>query len=77
MATLCTPFQRAVDFHNPNQVKVVFSQPVAKGADGRPVPRRALYFSRSGIPFARDASGQVEGFTFLKQEFKKTRNSVK
>jgi 3-deoxy-manno-octulosonate cytidylyltransferase (CMP-KDO synthetase) len=43
MATLVTPFQRIVDFYNPNQVKVVFRQ------DGR-----ALYFSRSRMPFSRD-----------------------
>jgi 3-deoxy-manno-octulosonate cytidylyltransferase (CMP-KDO synthetase) len=43
MATLATPFQRIVDFYNPNQVKVVVRQ------DGR-----ALYFSRSRLPFSRD-----------------------
>lgn len=43
MATLATPFKRIVDFYNPNQVKVVFRK------DGR-----ALYFSRSRLPFSRD-----------------------
>jgi 3-deoxy-manno-octulosonate cytidylyltransferase (CMP-KDO synthetase) len=43
MATLVTPFKRIVDFYNPNQVKVVLRQ------DGR-----ALYFSRSRMPFSRD-----------------------
>lgn len=43
MATLVTPFKRVVDFYNPNQVKVVLRQ------DGR-----ALYFSRSRMPFSRD-----------------------
>lgn len=43
MATLATPFKRVVDFYNPNQVKVVFA------ADGR-----ALFFSRSRLPFSRD-----------------------
>lgn len=43
MATLATPFRRVVDFHNPNQVKVVMRR------DGR-----ALYFSRSSVPFSRD-----------------------
>jgi 3-deoxy-manno-octulosonate cytidylyltransferase (CMP-KDO synthetase) len=43
MATLATPFTRIVDFYNPNQVKVVMRQ------DGR-----ALYFSRSRLPFSRD-----------------------
>lgn len=43
MATLATVFKRIVDFYNPNQVKVVMRQ------DGR-----ALYFSRSRLPFSRD-----------------------
>jgi 3-deoxy-manno-octulosonate cytidylyltransferase (CMP-KDO synthetase) len=43
MATLATPFQRVVDFYNANQVKVVLRQ------DGR-----ALFFSRSRLPFSRD-----------------------
>jgi 3-deoxy-manno-octulosonate cytidylyltransferase (CMP-KDO synthetase) len=43
MATLATPFRRVVDFYNPNQVKVVLRQ------DGR-----ALFFSRSRMPFSRD-----------------------
>jgi len=50
MATLCTPFRRAEDFHNPNQVKVVFS----------PESGRALYFSRSPMPYARDLAGRVD-----------------
>jgi 3-deoxy-manno-octulosonate cytidylyltransferase (CMP-KDO synthetase) len=49
MATLATPFRTAADFHNPNQVKVVF------GRGGR-----ALYFSRSPMPFARDRGGAVD-----------------
>jgi 3-deoxy-manno-octulosonate cytidylyltransferase (CMP-KDO synthetase) len=49
MATLATPFKRAVDFINPNQVKVVF------GRDGR-----ALCFSRSPLPFARERGGEVD-----------------
>ena len=43
MATLCTPFKRVVDFYNTNQVKVVMSR-----------TGRALYFSRSRMPFSRD-----------------------
>ena len=43
MATLCTPFKRIVDFYNTNQVKVV------KTNTGR-----ALYFSRSRMPYSRD-----------------------
>lgn len=43
MATLVTPFKRAADYDNPNQVKVVLRR------DGR-----ALYFSRSRVPYPRD-----------------------
>lgn len=50
MATLATPFRRAEDFLNPNQVKVVFA----------PDGGRALYFSRSPMPFARDLGGRVD-----------------
>jgi len=49
MATLATPFQTAADFANPNQVKVVVRN------DGR-----ALYFSRSPVPYARDRAGVVD-----------------
>ncbi len=49
MATLATPFKSAADFTNPNQVKVVMRR------DGR-----ALYFSRSAMPFARDKAGVVD-----------------
>lgn len=49
MATLGRPFQRAEDFANPNQVKVV----VTPG-------RRALFFSRAPIPYARDRAGRVD-----------------
>jgi 3-deoxy-manno-octulosonate cytidylyltransferase (CMP-KDO synthetase) len=50
MATLATPFRRAADFTNPNQVKVVLY----------PAKRRALYFSRSPIPYPRDRAGTVD-----------------
>lgn len=50
MATLATPFRRAVDFSNPNQVKVVLAT----------AARRALFFSRSPLPFARDRGGVVD-----------------
>lgn len=43
MATLVTPFTRIVDFYDANQVKAVMR------TDGR-----ALYFSRSRLPFSRD-----------------------
>ena len=49
MATLCTAFKRAEDFLNPNQVKVVMSK-----------TGRALYFSRSPVPYHRDTAGQVD-----------------
>ena len=42
MCTLACPFDREADFRDPNQVKIVLRQ------DGR-----ALYFSRSAIPFHR------------------------
>ena len=45
IATLASPFISQEDFDNPNCVKVVCDQ------NGH-----ALYFSRAGIPFARDAS---------------------
>lgn len=51
MATLATPFHRAEDFLNPNQVKVVF----APGGGWR-----SLYFSRSPVPYARDLAGRVD-----------------
>ena len=50
MATLATPFLRAADFNNPNQVKVVLAT----------AARRALFFSRSPMPFARDRGGVVD-----------------
>jgi 3-deoxy-manno-octulosonate cytidylyltransferase (CMP-KDO synthetase) len=49
MATLATPFKRIVDFYNPNQVKVVVRR------DGR-----ALYFSRSRLPFSRDLGLMID-----------------
>lgn len=49
MATMATPFRRMVDFQNPNQVKVVMRR------DGR-----ALYFSRSSMPFARDRGQAID-----------------
>ena len=49
MATLCTPFKRAVDFSNTNQVKVVMTQ-----------TGRALYFSRSSMPHSRDLGLTVD-----------------
>jgi 3-deoxy-manno-octulosonate cytidylyltransferase (CMP-KDO synthetase) len=49
IATLAVPFERPQDFANPNQVKVV-----------RDRAGYALYFSRSPMPFARDAAGRVD-----------------
>jgi 3-deoxy-manno-octulosonate cytidylyltransferase (CMP-KDO synthetase) len=50
MATLATPFKRAADFANPNQVKVVLA----------PAARRALFFSRASLPYSRDRGGVVD-----------------
>lgn len=50
MATLATPFRTAADFLNPNQVKVVIAS----------ATRRALMFSRSPLPYARDLGGKVD-----------------
>lgn len=47
VATLCEPVASDIDFNNPNVVKVVTN---GKGA--------ALYFSRSPIPFPRDAGNE-------------------
>ncbi len=49
MATLAVPFRREEDFNDYNKVKVVLDE---KG--------RALYFSRSPIPFAREHKGYVD-----------------
>lgn len=50
IATTAVPFATDADFHNENQVKVVLSH-----------DSRALYFSRSAIPFYRkgDFAGQL------------------
>jgi len=60
MATLATPFKRVVDFYNTNQVKVVMSFSSAKAAADRPAERRALYFSRSRMPYSRDLGLTVD-----------------
>jgi 3-deoxy-manno-octulosonate cytidylyltransferase (CMP-KDO synthetase) len=64
MATLATPFTTAVDFLNPNQVKVVlastFAKAMADKSEGRPTTHRALFFSRSPLPYARDRHGAVD-----------------
>ncbi len=49
MATLAAPLRRAADFENPNQVKVVMRN------DGR-----ALFFSRSRIPYPRDLGPAID-----------------
>lgn len=49
IATLATPFREEADFLDPSRVKVVV------GAD-----RKALYFSRSPIPYERDSGGEWE-----------------
>ena len=49
MATLAIPFDNIEDFNDPDRVKVVL------GKDGR-----ALYFSRSPIPYNRDDSQSAD-----------------
>ncbi|NLI80772.1 MAG: 3-deoxy-manno-octulosonate cytidylyltransferase [Deltaproteobacteria bacterium] len=59
MATLAHPSNSDEDFHNPNVVKLVLDR-----------KKRALYFSRSPIPFFREtptaSSSLTEGSLFLK-----------
>jgi 3-deoxy-manno-octulosonate cytidylyltransferase (CMP-KDO synthetase) len=55
MGTLARKINAAEQLSNPNVVKVVV------GANGN-----ALYFSRSQIPYVRDAADQFRGGTFLK-----------
>ncbi len=60
MSTAATPLKEAAEFDNPNVVKVVVN-----------TAGHALYFSRSTIPFVRDAASrsmaeQLAAFTFLK-----------
>jgi len=56
MATAATPFAEEADAADPNLVKVVVS------LDGK-----ALYFSRSIIPFQRDRSGEGQPTYYLHQ----------
>jgi 3-deoxy-manno-octulosonate cytidylyltransferase (CMP-KDO synthetase) len=53
VATLATPFATEADFHDPNKVKVVTA------ANGR-----ALYFSRSPIPYERNSQGGLPSQAF-------------
>src|SRR6478735_5164316 len=46
--------KRIVDFYNTNQVKVVMSSASPQGATDKSAARRALYFSRSRMPYSRD-----------------------
>lgn len=54
ISTLCTPIVDSGDFANPNCVKVVFDR-----------NQRALYFSRSSIPFDRDGGSGYLGYRHL------------
>ncbi len=54
MATAAAPFRNTLDPMDPNQVKVVVSQ-----------SGRAMYFSRSRIPFHRDGETGVQATYFL------------
>jgi 3-deoxy-manno-octulosonate cytidylyltransferase (CMP-KDO synthetase) len=49
MATMAAPFSKLDDFRDPDKVKVVFDN-----------QNRALYFSRSPIPFARSQRESIE-----------------
>ncbi|MDQ6859703.1 MAG: 3-deoxy-manno-octulosonate cytidylyltransferase [Verrucomicrobiota bacterium] len=49
MITAAHPFEQASDVQSPHQVKVVLDR-----------DSRALYFSRSAIPFVRDADARVQ-----------------
>lgn len=54
MATAATPFAAGADVNNPNLVKVVMT------VDGR-----AIYFSRSPIPFRRDSAIELPNYLHL------------
>lgn len=54
MASLCVPLE-AEQLDNPNSVKVVLDQ-----------QQHALYFSRSPLPYTREAVTAVENFCFFK-----------
>lgn len=54
MSTLATPVKSLADYHNPNVVKAV-----------RADTGRALYFSRSPMPFVRDAEPTIPSPHFL------------
>jgi 3-deoxy-manno-octulosonate cytidylyltransferase (CMP-KDO synthetase) len=64
MATLVAPFENAADIANPNIVKVVVTQNAEHRTQN--LPERAIYFSRSVIPYDR----QKEGIGDLKQYFR-------
>ena len=62
MATLVAPFENAADVANPNIVKVVVTQngersPKDSLQRTQNMPERAIYFSRSIIPYDREKSG--------------------
>jgi 3-deoxy-manno-octulosonate cytidylyltransferase (CMP-KDO synthetase) len=56
MATLATPLRRPEQVADPNVVKVVVSSLVARRSS-LDTPARAIYFSRSPIPYDRDHAG--------------------
>jgi 3-deoxy-manno-octulosonate cytidylyltransferase (CMP-KDO synthetase) len=67
MATLVAPFEKAEDIANPNIVKVVVADSVQRTADSKKLKTqnsklktdcgRAIYFSRSPIPYDRHSGG--------------------
>ena len=58
IGTVATPFGDGEDPRDPNCVKVVLGEGGHGGGDGG--ARRALYFSRSPIPFDRDGKGGTD-----------------
>lgn len=63
MATLCTPLPGELA-KDPNRVKVVFCED-RDNDSGENLGGRALYFSRSPIPFDRGSRGDVKYFLHL------------
>lgn len=65
MATLATGFHSAEQVADPNVVKVVVASLVA-GRSSLDAPARAIYFSRSVIPYDRDRAGVGEMSNYLR-----------
>jgi 3-deoxy-manno-octulosonate cytidylyltransferase (CMP-KDO synthetase) len=65
MATLAAPFASADQVADPNIVKVVVSSLVARRSS-LDEPTRAMYFSRSAIPYDRDHAGIGDAANYLR-----------